>query len=100
MCAGMNMASSHSSMTISRRSLLSKPRIGLPSEWMLPMASSLCDMASASSMLGSNIRLWTFLVFPSFLYMELISPVTIKRGLLKLPAATRSSSKTRSFFNT
>ena len=42
-------------------------RIGRPSEWMLPIASSFWESLSAASSPGSRIRLCTLRVFPFFL---------------------------------
>ncbi len=67
MWAGMNSASGQTSSVNSSRSRLSSPRMGRPSEWMLPMASSRADSSSAASREGSKMTLWTFRVFPSFL---------------------------------
>ena len=65
MWAGMNSASGQVSSVSSSRSRLSRPRMGRPSEWMLPMASSRAESSSAASSEGSRIRLWTFRVLPS-----------------------------------
>ena len=64
MWAGMNTAPGQVSSVISSRSRLSSPRMGRPSEWMLPMASNLWERASAASKLGSKIRLCTLRVLP------------------------------------
>ena len=57
MWAGTNMASGQVSRVSSSRSWQGSPRMGRPSEWMLPMASSRRDSSSASSSPGSRIRL-------------------------------------------
>ena len=67
MCAGIKTASGQVSIVISSRSRLSSPRIGRPSEWMLPIASSFFERASAASRPGRRMRLWTLRTRPSFL---------------------------------
>ena len=65
--AGTKIPFGHVSSMISRRSRQESPRIGRPSEWIFPMASSRFDKSFASSSPGSRIRLWTFRTLPSCL---------------------------------
>ena len=65
--AGIKTASGQDSSVIYSRSRVSRPKMGLPSEWMFPMASSFRARTSAASREGSRIRLWTFRVLPFFL---------------------------------
>ena len=65
MWAGMNSASGQASRVSSSRSRLSRPRMGRPSERILPMASSRTANSPAASREGSKIRLCTLRVFPS-----------------------------------
>ncbi len=77
-CAGTKKISSETSRLNSRRSLLSIPIIGLPSEVMLkPRAASLFCIFSTTLNEGAKIILCTFLTFSFFLYMLLISVVRI-----------------------
>ena len=64
MCAGMNSASGQASSVSSSRSRLSRPRMGRPSDRMLPMASSRAASSSAASRLGRRITLCTLRVLP------------------------------------
>ena len=64
MWAGMNSASGQTSNVSAKRSRLSRPRMGRPSERMLPMASRRTERASAASRLGRRMRWWTFRVLP------------------------------------
>ena len=66
-CAGIRKDSEVVSRAISRRILLSSPRIGRPSDLMLPMRSSRLLKRSTESKSGMNTRLCTFLVAPCFL---------------------------------
>ena len=67
MWAGIKTASGQASSVISSRSRQSRPRMGRPSDRMLPMASSRRDSSSAASREDRMMTEWTFLVFPSFL---------------------------------
>ena len=65
--AGIKTAWGLASRVISSRSRQSRPRMGRPSEWMLPMASSRRDRFSAAAREGRRIRLCTLRTLPSFL---------------------------------
>ena len=86
MWAGMSSASGQVSSVSSSRSRLSSPRMGRPSEWMLPMASSRAESSSAASREGSRIRLWTFRVSAVALVDAADLPGDDKPG--RLPGAT------------
>jgi len=65
--AGMKTASGQASNVTSKRSRLESPRMGRPSERMLPMASRRRESSSAASSEGKRIRLCTLRVLPSCL---------------------------------
>ena len=62
MWAGRNTAWGQASRVISSRSRLERPRMGRPSEWILPICSSRRESSSAASRPGSKITLCTFRV--------------------------------------
>ena len=65
--AGMKMASGQAVRVSSSRSRLSRPRMGRPSEWMLPTRSNRRESSSAAWKLGRRMRLWTLRTRPFFL---------------------------------
>ena len=64
MWAGMNRTSGQTSRQISRRSRLSRPRIGLPSDLRLPIRPRRRLKRSAVSKSGRMTTLWTLRVRP------------------------------------
>ena len=88
---GMNSASGQVSRVNSSRSRLSSPRMGRPSEWMLPMASSRAESSSAASREGSQDQVVDFPGSAVALVDALISPVITNRGAS--PGATSGRRK-------
>jgi len=79
MWAGIRNPSSDVSSRISSKCFASSPKIGRPSDLMLPIWSSRALNRVAVSMSGRNTRLWFLRVAPAFLYILLISQLKINR---------------------